>query len=263
METIKSGLRALWKVLYPLMVYYLSVFAVEVIFQTWGIQINTTIDIILPGAALTLAILWFPYKRDWIFRQGLIKKPLPSPVPMWEHLIILGVAASISGNILISLTPLSQWFPAVEGAVEEINAANQLQQLIGICLVIPAAEEMVFRGIGYGGLRDEMGPVWASVFSALFFGAFHGNLVQGIYAGLMGLILAFIMERYHSMTAVWLVHSAMNAGSLYVLDGALLKIIDNNLAILALAGLISLAVAVCEIRLIGRNMPAGQWKRIE
>ena len=99
METIKSGLRALWKVLYPLMVYYLSVFAVEVIFQTWGIQINTTIDIILPGAALTLAILWFPYKRDWIFRQGLIKKPFPSPVPMWEHLIILGVAASISGNI--------------------------------------------------------------------------------------------------------------------------------------------------------------------
>ena len=43
MEIIKSGLRALWKILYPLMVYYLSVFAVGVIFQTWGIQTNTTI----------------------------------------------------------------------------------------------------------------------------------------------------------------------------------------------------------------------------
>lgn len=263
MEIIKSGLRALWKILYPLMVYYLSVFAVGVIFQTWGIQTNTTIDMILPGAALTLAILWFPYKRDWILRQGLIKKPVPTPVPMWEHLVILGVAASIAGNIIISLTPLTQWFPAVEGAVAEIDAADWLQQVIGVCLIIPAAEEMVFRGIGYGGLRDEMGPAWAALFSALFFGAFHGNLVQGIYAGLLGLILAFIMERYHSMTAVWLTHAATNAGSLYVLDGVLMRLIGNSLAALALVGLISLAVTVCEIRFIGRNMPSRRWKLIE
>ena len=138
-----------------------------------------------------MAILWFPYKRDWILRQGLIKKPVPTPVPMWEHLVILGVAASIAGNIIISLTPLTQWFPAVEGAVAEIDAADWLQQVIGVCLIIPAAEEMVFRGIGYGGLRDEMGPAWAALFSALFFGAFHGNLVQGIYAGLLGIDFSF------------------------------------------------------------------------
>ena len=260
MEQIKSGARALWKVLYPLMVYYLSVFSFEVIFQTWGIETDSTVDTILPGAALALAILWFPYRKDWIFRRGVIKKPFPSPVPMWEHLVILGVASSIAGNLIIGLTPIAQWFPAVEQAAGEIGAAGAMQQLIGICLVIPAAEEMVFRGIGYSGLRDEMGFWAAAVFSSLFFGAFHGNVVQGIYAGLMGMVLAFLMERYQSLTAVWLAHAAMNAGSLYILDGALMNVFGNNLAAVALASLVSLAVAVCEIRRIGRKLPCRQWK---
>ena len=81
-----------------------------------------------------------------------------------------------------------------------------------------AAEEMIFRIIGYGGLRDEMGPAAPPLSSALFFEPFSGNLVQGIYAGLLGLILAFIMERYHSMTAVWLTHAEQMPDSLYVLD---------------------------------------------
>lgn len=263
MQKIRSLAMALWKTGYPLMAYYLSVFSAEVIFRTMGWEIKSSIQTIFPGALLTLAILWFPYKKDWIYRQGIIKKPGPSPVPHWEYLIILGIAASIAGNLVLGMTPLTQWFPGVEEAAEQIDASGFFLQLAGICLVIPAAEEMVFRGIGYGGLRDEMGAVPACIVSSLFFGVFHGNLVQGIYAGFLGMILAFVMERYRSLTAVWLVHAAMNAGSLYVLQGILADMMNANLAVRALAALISLAVTAAVLRFIGRKMPAKPWKFME
>ena len=247
MEKIKSGLRAVWKTVYPLMAYYMSVFSVGEIFASAGIEPPSSVLIILLGAILTAGILWFPYKRDWILRSGQIRTFRPQIPKDWYHLIILGISASIGSNLLLGFTPLAQWFPAVEESVRQIDSAGFWLQLFGVCLMIPVTEELVFRGIGYWGLRDEMGPVPAALFSALFFGLFHGNLVQGIYAGTLGLVLAWVMERYQTLTSVWLVHAAMNLGSVYVLDGVLMPMTGNSWILQIVIAVISLGVMTAEI----------------
>ena len=83
--------------------------------------------------------------------------------------------------------------------------------------------------------------------SALFFGLFHGNLVQGIYAGTLGLVLAWVMERYQTLTSVWLVHAAMNLGSVYVLDGVLMPMTGNSWILQIVIAVISLGVMTAEI----------------
>ena len=58
----------------------------------------------------------------------------------------------------------------------------------------PMLEELVFRGIVYGSLRKLLG-VWQSVvISALIFAAVHFNIVQFVYAFIVGIVLAITME---------------------------------------------------------------------
>ena len=247
MEKIKSGLRAVWKTVYPLMAYYMSVFSVEEIFAALQIQPSSSVMVILPGAVLTAGILWFPYKRDWILRSGQIRTLKPDIPKDWHHLIILGISASIGANLLLSFTPLFQWFPGVEESIGQIDSAGFLLQLFGVCLMIPVTEELIFRGIGYWRLRDEMGPVPAAVWSAVFFGLFHGNLVQGIYAAVLGLILAWIMEQYQTLTSVWLVHAAMNLDSIYALNGVLIPMTEGNLFLRIAAVIIACGVLAAEL----------------
>ena len=91
MEKIKSGLRAVWKTVYPLMAYYMSVFSVggNTCFRR-NIEPPSSVLIILLGAILTAGILWFPYKRDWILRSGQIRTFRPQIPKDWHHLIIFG-----------------------------------------------------------------------------------------------------------------------------------------------------------------------------
>ncbi len=253
MDRIRSAIRAVLKTIYPLMIYYMSVFAFTEIYRTAGIFPESTVTAILPGAVLTAGILWFPYKRDWILRQGLVKDFRLKVPDQWDHLVILGISSSIAGNLLLGFTPLASWFPAVEEAVGEIADAGFWLQLIGVCLIIPVAEELVFRGIGYLSLRDEMKAVPAAIFSATFFGLFHGNVVQGIYAAGLGLLLAFVMEKYRSLTAAWLVHAAMNIGSVYVLNGILMPAIANRPALSGLIAVLTLGIAAAEVRRLQRT----------
>ena len=59
----------------------------------------------------------------------------------------------------------------------------------------PVFEEILFRGYVLRTLRP-YGKRFAILFSALMFGMFHGNLLQGPYAFLMGLVLGYLACEY-------------------------------------------------------------------
>jgi len=48
------------------------------------------------------------------------------------------------------------------------------------------------------------------VVSSLFFGCYHGNLVQAVYGSLLGLLIAYTYEKYKSFAAPVLFHAAAN-----------------------------------------------------
>ena len=66
----------------------------------------------------------------------------------------------------------------------------------------------------YGRLK-ELFPDWsACLISAAAFGLFHGNMVQGIYGFVMGVVLALAMERCQTVKAPVLIHFAANGAAL-------------------------------------------------
>ncbi|RDU22543.1 CPBP family intramembrane glutamic endopeptidase [Anaerosacchariphilus polymeriproducens] len=59
----------------------------------------------------------------------------------------------------------------------------------------PISEEIIFRGAILRKL-EKHGRVFAIIVSAALFGLFHGNLVQGIFAASVGLVLGYVAMEY-------------------------------------------------------------------
>ena len=76
-----------------------------------------------------------------------------------------------------------------------IPAIYRRAELLWMTLVLaPILEEGAFRLVLYGWLRRFMAFLPAAVISSLAFGIYHGNWIQGTYAFLLGMVLAWGYE---------------------------------------------------------------------
>jgi membrane protease YdiL (CAAX protease family) len=79
-----------------------------------------------------------------------------------------------------------------------------------VVVLAPLAEEALFRGLLYGGLRTRL-PAWlAAVISAVLFGGAHMNASLFLPLALAGLILAMVYERTHSLWPSTVAHATLN-----------------------------------------------------
>ncbi len=79
-------------------------------------------------------------------------------------------------------------------------------QLIGMPFVgIVLASTCIFQAIGNG--------AGALILSSVMFGLYHGQLLQGIYAGLLGCLLAFLYERKRTLAVPVIVHASANSAA--------------------------------------------------
>ena len=95
----------------------------------------------------------------------------------------------------------------------EDAGVNKIDWKVIILTVVfaPINEECIMRGIILTRLKKNMAPVLAIVISAVYFGIFHLNIVQGIYACVMGLFMAYIAYKYRSVLPSILFHAMFNA----------------------------------------------------
>lgn len=75
--------------------------------------------------------------------------------------------------------------------------------LLYVALAAPLSEELLFRGVILQSLRP-YGRQFAIVASSLLFAFFHGDLIQGIFAFGMGVVLGYVTAEYHILWAALL-----------------------------------------------------------
>jgi len=114
---------------------------------------------------------------------------------------------SILGSLLKAAPTLMESYKKV---VETLGMGNSLISLVYIVLIAPIGEELVFRAMTFNYLKKHLSFVTANIFQALFFGLYHMNVVQGIYAFVLGLILGWIVQKYGSIREAILLHMAVN-----------------------------------------------------
>ena len=129
-----------------------------------------------------------------------------SIVPM----VILAAAIAIGMNGVLTLTELYRFSPTFQRVSEMQFDTPVWLGIISYGILAPLGEEIVFRGVVYGQLRKVLKAPYAMVLSGLAFGLFHGNLVQAVYATVIGCLLALVYEWYGTIAAPMLFHSVAN-----------------------------------------------------
>lgn len=100
-----------------------------------------------------------------------------------------------------------------ESGLVEMSALSTIATLI----LAPISEELVFRGITFRLARNFTKHFWiANFIQALMFGIAHGNIVQGTYAFLLGLLLGYIYKAYNNIVVPMICHLIFNFGGTYL-----------------------------------------------
>lgn len=159
-------------------------------------------------------------------------------------LAALAFCASVGINILFAQTGFSERSQAYDSVHEMQYGVEFAAGLILYGIISPLAEETVFRGILYNRMKQCFNCPIALLLSSLFFGLYHGNLVQAVYGTLLGLFIAYTYEKYHNFAAPILFHAVANI-SIFTLtyynclnDMGWKAGIGSMLVLLAVAGII-------------------------
>jgi membrane protease YdiL (CAAX protease family) len=88
--------------------------------------------------------------------------------------------------------------------------ASTIGGMLSIGILVPFAEELLFRGVIYRFIRERWG-IWIGVIiSAAVFGIAHWDPIVSLNAGLGGIVYALVYERTKSLWPSIIMHSVGN-----------------------------------------------------
>lgn len=132
--------------------------------------------------------------------------------PLSKYVLVAGISIpfALGLNNILLLSNLAEYSIAYQEASEALYTPSLLVQIICLGIITPIMEELIFRGLIFKRIRRIVSAKRAIIASALFFGLYHGNLVQSIYGILCGLLLGYLYEKFGSLKAPILAHMLMN-----------------------------------------------------
>lgn len=113
-------------------------------------------------------------------------------------------------NLFCELIRFAEHSESYKQVAQSQYSAGLFIGLAAYGLIAPFAEEVLFRGIIYGYLRRFFGKKSGIFISALVFAVYHMNMVQGVYAFLMGCLFAYAYEYFGSFKVPVVMHMSAN-----------------------------------------------------
>lgn len=221
------------------------------------------VQMLAAAALCTIPVMAVLYHRDRKLEE-MLHLPVNKKAPLKQYIwtVILGIAACIAVNVLIIMTDLAFASEGYQNASAAFYAPSFPIQIICLGVIIPISEELIFRGLLFKRCRELMGFLPAAAGISILFGFTHGNLVQLLYAIGLGLLLAYVYEKYGSLKAAILLHITANMTSLILTEtGALVWMCSAfiRLAVAVVASAFFGAVAFVMIQRIDEK-PEGAKK---
>ena len=197
-------------------------------------------------------IVWVFYRGDKKKRQELGQEIAYNRASFMEYVLIALVAfgACIGGNNILAATGLPEIDTAYQEVSQTLYSGELWIELLGIVVIAPVCEELLFRGLMYKRMKEYMSSYVAMVLSALAFGFFHGNMTQMVYAAILGFLMAYVYEKYHNLFAPILFHAVANLFSVIVTETALLNFLYSSRTMMLLSGILGVAIVVVGVRMI-------------
>lgn len=172
---------------------------------------NTSLMLVYVLLTIGLFSLWYYIKYDGHY--------LVKPKTVFHPVAILGIVMLVPGMQFLSTYIISlvaavfpHWLEVYERLLETAGLDNSLTFGLFLYSVMlgPISEELIFRGVTMRQAKKCI-PFWAAnLLQAFLFGAFHMNMIQGIYAFFLGMILGYVCEKSGNIYNAILLHMLFN-----------------------------------------------------
>lgn len=200
----------------------------------------------IEGAAafITIPVMIVLFHRDRVRER--VSGILPNKkAPVWKYgaVLVMSVSMCWGLNNLIAISGVSALSSSYEETMEVLYTPPLLIQIICLGVLIPVCEELVFRGLMFKRLRARGGYMQAAIYSSVVFSILHVNLVQMIYSFVLGMMLAYIYEKYGSIKAPAAAHVVMNIFSVLATKYELLEWLSADIMRIGIVTVVCAAVA--------------------
>lgn len=260
---MQYSIKNIWRLLYPFVIYIAASYLVQYVYAAWYVNMqkykngiivtedelivamnNASIGMTLAINALLIPIFMYFVISD---RKKLIsvhwqEYEFPK-IREWIIIALLGMSSAIAINALIAVSGVMRFSTKYHEVSQAIYSGGMVWELISAGVLAPLLEELFFRGLIYRRIREYLDAKWAIIISAALFGAFHGNLVQFLYAFIIGCVLALVLEKYKAVSAPIVFHMASNIISILITELVPAEMITETVLIMALGfGIIIMAL---------------------
>ena len=201
-----------WEILFPILLYWTisniiliaGVVAVQLCLGTqeniaalmgteWTARISVGLNTLamLGTIPFTYAMVRKEHLQYGNGKNAILKHAVSKDRILFDCLIvILGVSSALTFNMLLSYIDFSDFSAGYREVVRMQYSVSMPAGILIYGVISPVAEEMVFRGLVMKRLQRYFSPIVAILVSAFIFGMYHGNIVQGVYAFLLGILIA-------------------------------------------------------------------------
>ena len=204
----------IWAIAYPVLMYYVAItmgiFVAQIIFGT-GVEQYMLCKII--GSVVAIPVVFADYKKDLMMTGRYGQKNPITGQQIKQLLAVIGITlcVSVGLNNVITMSPLVAMSEEYQNANDAFYGSTLGFELLGSALITPFLEELLHRGVVYGRLRRMMGMWPAVIVSALIFAGLHFNIVQFVYAFLLGIAFALFVEKTGRLYPAVIAHIVANA----------------------------------------------------
>lgn len=186
-------------------------------------------------------ILWYRLDTQGESRSN-IKQLIHIPILVRMIILAIGCQFLFTGMIRLLSTYMVKVFTDYKSVLDHITSGKTILVVLLTVVIAPVCEELIFRGMVLRQANRYLSFIEANILQSLLFGIYHGNVVQGVYAAILGFLLGMVTNQYKSIVAAILLHMLINISAYltYLIPEALLW----NVIIMAAGGIITAIILI-------------------
>lgn len=199
-------------------------FTREIFIATTGVEeINPQVDYCLMVLAVMVSIFviasWYKKRLSVRSRDNTDLKKVFGIKNLCSFLMIgTGCQLFFSGALSLLRPLLNTLFSYYDETISSLFISDALIAGVYVVVLAPIIEELMLRGILFNRLRFALPFYAANLIQAVVFGIYHWDIIQGIYAFGIGLILGYIFEKTRTLYAPILVHMMINGSGFLIME---------------------------------------------
>ncbi len=165
------------------------------------------------SAAICIVIFYFAVRRLWMKRTYRYVQ-VRSGMRPYLLTAVLSAGFTLAANLFVNAVGMFNYAQDYVAIARQMYSEPLYMQVLAIALLVPMAEELMFRGLIYERMRGFMSEKNAIIVTSVLFGFYHGNWIQIVYAFFFSLLMFFVYNKCGDFKSPLLFHIISNTSAL-------------------------------------------------